>query len=402
MTSVEDAQRQVVAGAAQTPTEPVALSDALGRTVAADVIARLTQPPFAASSMDGYALSAASLAARQSWELVGEAAAGHAHHSAVAADQTVRIFTGAPVPTGADTVVPQEDVEPCHQGRIRLRSGVTVAPEQFVRPAGGDFQAGDAVVSAGQVLTSRDLTLLTAMGHGTLGVRRQPRVAILATGDELVPVGTAPGPAQIVSSIPIGLAALVRAAGGKPEVLGIARDNRDSLDPLIARGLTADVLVTIGGASVGAHDLVQDALKEAGVALDFWRIAMRPGKPLMAGRRGPCQVLGLPGNPVSAHVTAHLFLLPYIAVCLGCREVWPMERKGVLAHDVDPNGPRAHYARARIVGWDHQDRAVLDMSANQDSSLMSVLAKADTLAIRPPHASAALQGAPIRYISLRS
>ncbi len=380
--SVPEALARVLDGVEPMAVETVALLDARGRVLAAGLAAKLTQPPFDVSAMDGWAVRAADVAkAGARLRVVGEAAAGRGFLGAIGPGEAVRIFTGAPVPVGADTVVIQENA-----GRagdwVTVREG---APEDAnTRSRGGDFREGDTLLRAGRVLEARALTLAAAMGQADLPVRRKPRVAILATGDELVPPGTTPGPDQIVSSIPYGLAAMVEAAGGEARLLGIARDTRAELSAKLGEAKTADILVTIGGASVGDHDLVGAALGAEGLELSFWKIAMRPGKPLLFGRLGHQRVLGLPGNPVSALICARLFLVPLIRRLLGVAPEAESAETARLAHGIPANGPRAHYMRATLA--EHEGDRRVTVLPSQDSSLLSVLAEADCLVVRPPAA----------------
>ncbi len=391
MLSVAEALTHITAGVTPLEAETAPLGDALGRVLAADVVASLTQPPFRSSAMDGYAVRKAdirTLPARL--KLIGESAAGHPFGGEVGPGEAVRIFTGAPVPGGADLVVMQENVTPLgHYAEVRELSA-----EDFVRPEGFDFTAGQAVLAAGRRLTARDLMLAAQANAPLVAVRRQPVIAVLASGDELVEPGETPGAGQIVSSIPAGLAALIAQAGARPRFLGIARDTMASLTEKLGRAEGAEVVVTIGGASVGEHDLVRQALEEAGFAIAFHNVAMRPGKPLMFGARGPCRVLGLPGNPVSAMVTGLIFLKPLIAALLG--ETAPERRLAApLAEPIPANGPRQAYMRGRITA-----SGAVEAFASQDSSLITRLAAADCLIIRPPHASAAAAGESVPILPL--
>ncbi|MEW5962340.1 MAG: gephyrin-like molybdotransferase Glp [Pseudomonadota bacterium] len=390
MLTVAEALARILADVAPTGAEEVGLVEADGRVLACGHAARLTQPPFHASAMDGYAVRAADVAQLPArLRVVGEAAAGHPFAGSIAAGEAVRIFTGAPLPAGTDAIVIQENTAR-EDDAVTVREGA-VDPEH-VRPRGGDFSAGAELLRTGHVLTPRDLTLAAAMGHARLSVRRRPVVAILATGDELVEPGVAPGDGQIVSSNPYGLAAMACRFGAEPRLLGIAKDTRADLARCIAAAAGADVLVTVGGASVGDHDLVAPVLQEHGMALDFWKIAMRPGKPLMFGRLGVQRVIGVPGNPVSALICMRVFVVPLIARLLG-RAVGP-ERlgKAALARAISANGPRQHYMRATLVGGDAGGAPLVDPVPSQDSSLMSPLARADCLIVRAAGAPAAAAG----------
>jgi len=393
--SVDDALARLLAGVDGLPAENVPLTEAHGRVLAAPLVARLTQPPFDASAMDGYAVRAAdagSVGARL--KVIGESAAGRGFGGRIEVGEALRIFTGAPLPAGADAVVIQEDTR--REGDAVIISQASFAGEN-VRPMGNDIRAGAALFPAGRRLGARDLMLVASSGHGAVSVARRPTVAILATGDELVPPGETPGPDQIVSSIPVGLAGMVAAAGGEPRLMGIARDSLADLDAKIAAAGEADILVTIGGASVGDHDLVQKALTARGLSLAFWRIAMRPGKPLMYGRLGGQRVLGLPGNPVSAALCAQIFLLPLIRALQGGRAVRPTT-VGVLAEPLEANGPRQHYMRARIVEAGPPPRVAA--LPRQDSSLVGVLAEADCLIVVPPGAPAQAAGTQVTVLQL--
>jgi molybdopterin molybdotransferase len=377
--------------------EHVSLLEAAGRVLAAPLTARLTQPPFDASAMDGYAVCASDVATLPATlSVTGEAAAGRGFRQPLAPGQAVRIFTGAPLPAGADAVVIQENTR-------RDGDRVTVVDGQpdrdHVRPRGGDFAAGAALLQAGRKLAARDVTLAAAMGHATLPVRRRPDIAILATGDELVLPGTTPGRDQIVCSNPYGVAALLAGAGAAPRFLGIAADTRASLAEHLARAAKADVLITLGGASVGDHDLVGPVLRDAGMTLAFWKIAMRPGKPLMFGRLGRQAVLGLPGNPVSSLICTRIFALPLIHALLGLPRNTEVAREAVTSVPLAANGPRAHYMRG--TSRPGPDGALhVTPVRSQDSSLLSPLVDADVLIVRPIGAPALAAGARVPVLAL--
>ncbi len=395
--SVDEALRRILVAVAPTQLESVAIEAAHRRTLAEPLTALLTQPPFDASAMDGYAVRAADVAnLPATLAVIGEAGAGHPFAGSVAAGQAVRIFTGAPLPAGADAIVIQENT---------ARDGTKVTVQEgridtgHVRPRGFDFREGETLLSAGRRLGPREVALAAAMGHGTLHVRRRPRVAILSTGDELVPPGQRPGPGQIVSSNHLGVAALAEAAGAEAGLLGIARDTRESLDAYFAHAEDADIIVTIGGASVGDHDLVAPVLEARGMALSFWKIAMRPGKPLMFGRLGQARVLGLPGNPVSSLVCTRVFLVPLIRALLGmpADDAHAVQARAGVA--LEANGPRQHYMRATSApGSD--GLAVVTPVRSQDSSLLAPLAQADCLLVRPPQAPAVAAGALVPILPL--
>ena len=397
---VEEALARVLASAAAPlGSERAALEEAFGRVLAHDVVALRTQPPFINSAMDGYALRAADTASPPaSLRVIGEAAAGRAFDGEVGAGEAVRIFTGAPVPRGVDAVVIQEEAQ--REGdRIALSVPATVGDN--LRPAGLDFAEGELLLPAGRRLTPRDVALAAAANHVALPVRRSARVAILATGDELVAPGETLGPSQIVASNNFTVAGIVEACGGIPIDLGIARDDLGALDAAIHEALDAeaDVFVTLGGASVGDHDLVQKALIAAGMELGFWKIAMRPGKPLMHGRLGDLIVLGLPGNPTSSTICAILFLRPLIMALHGEPDPGADPTQAArLALDMNANGPRQDYARCALAR-DADGALIATPAQAQDSSLVKVMAGADGLIVRPPHVGPAKAGDPCRVIA---
>ena len=397
---VEEALARILAAASPLPAETVGLADAAGRTLADDLAARRDQPPVAVSSMDGWAVRAADVAAAPATlRKIGTSAAGHGFPGTLGAGEAVRIFTGAPLPAGADAVVMQEDAE-AEGDAVTLR--VAVPSGRYVRRAGIDFRAGDVLLRKGGRIDAHRLALIAAMNHASLAVARRPRVAILATGDELVAPGVEPGPDQIVASNHLGVAAGVAAAGGEPIDLGIARDDHRDLAAAIRRAqeAKADVLVTLGGASVGDLDLVQEALGRAGMDLGFWRIAMRPGKPLMFGRIGGMIALGLPGNPVSALVCARLFLRPLLRALQGDPAAGDdPTQPGLIGADMAANDQRQDYLRATLTR-NAEGAPVLTPLAVQDSSVLRVLAAADALIVRPPHAPAAKAGERCRYVPL--
>ncbi|MTI45713.1 molybdopterin molybdochelatase [Roseibium hamelinense] len=381
------------------PAETIALSKANGRVLAENIASTRTQPPFAVSAMDGYAIRHEDLAACPAQlTVIGEAPAGHGFQGKVGTGQAVRIFTGAPLPEGADTILIQENTTRASETVTALEQPAAGA---FVRPAGLDFKTGDVLLRAGRSLNYRDLALAASMNHAQLPVRRKPVVAILATGDELVPPGAEPGPDQIIASNHAGIAALVEDCGGTPLDLGISRDNPRELVSHVRRALEAkaDILVTLGGASVGDHDLVQDVLGKEGMDLSFWRIAMRPGKPLMAGRLGHTKVLGLPGNPVSSLVCGLLFLKPLLSKMLGRDDQEPQFGYAVLGAPLPENDRRQDYIRAGLnLGDDGQP--IASPFQKQDSSMLGLLAQSGALIVRPPHATAASAGDKVQIIRL--
>lgn len=379
----------------------VPLGEADGRVLAVDLAARLTQPPFDASAMDGYAVRAEDASTiGTELSVIGTASAGHAFEGIVGPGETVRIFTGAPLPQGADSVLIQEDAERIADDRIR--TAFAVVEGRHVRPRGQDFAEGEIVLKRGTVLDFAHLTVAAAMNHPTLGIYRRPRVAILATGDELVVPGGVPATAQIIASNTFGVAALVRSNGGEVLDLGIVKDNQADIAAAVARAQLekADVLVTLGGASVGDHDLVQSTLKGAGMELDFWRIAMRPGKPLMVGSLDGMHVLGLPGNPVASLVTSLLFLEPLLRKLAHLSER-NREVMGVTAEPIKANDQRQDYVRASVTR-DAAGNLVAKAFGKQDSSMMKIFSRSDGLIVRPPHAPELAAGAPCPILLIRS
>jgi molybdopterin molybdotransferase len=387
MISVDEARARILHMLPAPAAETVALSAGLGRVLAQPVRARLTQPPADVSAMDGYALRAADGVVGAKLTVIGAAPAGHPFAGEVEPGQAVRLFTGSVVPAGADSVLIQEDAAEAN-GAITV--GEACAPGRHIRRAGQDFAAGDELIAAGRRLTARDIGLAAAGNHPWLTVYRRPRIALLATGDEISLPGEPISPGGIVSSNAHALAAFVTACGGEPLILPIAADDLTALAAAIAATKGADMLVTTGGASVGAHDLVQEALAAAGMTLDFWKIAMRPGKPLMAGTLGAMPVLGLPGNPVSAFVCAWLFLAPAIARLAGQEEAAPAPVPARLATAMKANDVREDYVRATAArdtaGW------VVTPFPVQDSGMLRTLARADALIRRPPFDAARAAG----------
>jgi molybdopterin molybdotransferase len=384
--SVAEALDRVLAHAAPLPPEQVPLDSALGRVLAADLKALRTQPPADLSAMDGYAARAADLEnVPVQLRVIGEVAAGRPFTAAVGAGEAARIFTGGVMPAGADTVVVQEITERKADAVVVLKP---VSKGRHIRRQGLDFSRGDALFPAGHHLSARDLALLAGMNHPIVPVHRRPKVALFATGDELVPPGVEPGPGQIVYSNGFALTAVARQEGAAIVDLGLVRDE---LKPTVAavraaRDGAADILVTTGGASVGEYDLVHKAFAAEGMDLSFWKVAMRPGRPLMHGRLGGMQVLGLPGNPVSAYVCAFLFLVPLIRRLSGRIDLVMPTESALLGSDLPANDERADYLRATLRG--SAEGPVATPFAIQDSSMMAPLAKADCLIIREPYAPA--------------
>jgi len=391
MQSVEAARARILAALSATPPETVALAEAAGRVLARPVSARLTQPPAAVSAMDGYALRAADAALGARLLVVGEAPAGHPFAGQTGPGEAVRIFTGAFIPKGADSILLQEDAT-AEVGTVLVREAVTQG--RWVRHAGLDFATGETLLAAGRKLTARDIGLAAAANHPWLTVHRRPRIGILATGDEIALPGDPLPMGGIVSSNAHALAAMLRAAGAEAVILPIAPDDADAIATLAQGARGCDMLVTTGGASVGEHDLVQKALVPGGFALDFWKIAMRPGKPLIWGRLGETPMLGLPGNPVSALVCAVVFLLPAVAVMAGLPAAPTPSEAALAGADLAANDQREDYLRCTL------DGEVATPFSRQDSSMLKTLARADALLIRAPHAAALPAGSPVRIIRL--
>jgi molybdopterin molybdotransferase len=396
---VSDALAAVLAGAEPLPEQMVSLDEAYHRVLAHDVAARRTQPPQAMSAMDGYAVRAADAATIDSrLTVIGEVAAGRPFARAVGAGEAVRIFTGGVVPDGADAVVIQEDTV-ADSTSVTIKE--TAIAGRHIRPAGVDFREGDVLLRKGTLLTERDLALAAAMNHPQLAVCRRPRVAILATGDELVMPGITPGYGQIVYSNGYALHALARGEGAETIDLGVASDTLEATSAGIrrARESGADILITTGGASVGDHDLVQQALRDEGISMAFWKIAIRPGKPMMHGRLGAMRVIGLPGNPVSSYVCAFLFMVPLIRALSGRSVIHHRRERAVLGRDLGANDQREDYLRARLELRDDGTSVALPVS-HQDSSLLANLAAAQVLLVRPPFAPKAEAGSPCEVLRL--
>jgi molybdopterin molybdotransferase len=388
--AVAEALQHVLADARPLPAETVALDEALGRVLTDDVVALRTQPPAALSAMDGYAVRGSDVAlAPITLKVIGEVAAGHPFAGKVGPGEAARIFTGGVMPAGSDTVVIQEFT-------TREADSVTIQKEtaagRNVRAEGIDFARDENLLRKGRRLTDRDLMLAAAMNHPRLKVHKRPKVAVLGTGDELVPPGSTPHEGEIVFSNGFALAALARLNGAEVHELGIYRDRVEDIAAAVrhARQLNVDILVTTGGASVGEHDLVQRALAIEGLELSFWRVALRPGRPMMHGRLEGMQVLGVPGNPVSSYVCSFLFLVPLIRTLAGRKDIAHLPENARLGSDLPANDERADYLRAILQPG--PNGSLVTPLAAQDSSLMAPLAKADCLLIREPHAPAAPAG----------
>jgi molybdopterin molybdotransferase len=394
MISVDEAVQRIASAFTPLESETVGIDKAHGRVLATDAIAALDQPPFPVSSMDGYAVRASDVTAPANLRVIGAAPAGHPFAGTVGKGEAVRIFTGGVVPSGADCIVIQEDAEP-NNNTVLLK--VTAIGGRHIRVAGLDFKRGAVLASKGRRLTARDLSLLAAGDVAQVEVRRRPRIAVAATGDELSRPGEARKEGGIVASTGYSLAAMIEKWGGEPRDLGILPDTAEALAGLAAKAAGADLIVTIGGASVGDHDLVKSALAPHGFVLDFWRIALRPGKPLIFGKLGATPLLGLPGNPVSSLICAILFLKPAIAAMLGTDTRTPL-RTARISRDLAANDTRQDYIRARLEIRDGELWA--EPFKVQDSSMLSVFAAADALIVRAPLAVAAKAGEKIDILAL--
>lgn len=390
MISVAEALEKLFDLAKPLDSEEVPLLDAMGRVLASDVKARRTQPPFSASAMDGYAVRGCDVKVGATFTLIGESAAGHAFAGKVPEGHAVRIFTGAPMPEGTDHVVIQEDT---------VRDGDTITLteklefDSNVRPAGGDFHEGD-VLGAPRILGAADIALVAAMNIARVPVVRRPEVAIIATGDELVQPGETPAPDQIIASNNYGIAARLIQFGADVRLLPIAKDTESALRQTLLLAKGADLVITIGGASVGDYDLVGRVAEDMGLERAFYKIAMRPGKPLMAGRIDGATMIGLPGNPVSAMVCNEIFIIPYLRSVLGLGTSPVPRQIATLAEPIGANGPREHYMRGTL----KQGRVTV--ADNQDSSLLSVLAASNCLVVRAPRDPARAEGEEVEIITI--
>ena len=390
MISVADALARLFELVEPADAETVPLSEAAGRRLAEAVVARRAQPPFRTATMDGYAVAEGAGLVGARFKVIGEAPAGAAFSGRVAPGEAVRIFTGAPVPEGAGQVVIQEDVT---RDGDTITVGDGVDAKANIRPVGADFAVGDRI-GAPRRLRAADLALIAAMNVAEVRVVRRPVVAILATGDELVMPGETPGPDQIIASNAVALKALAEAEGAEVRVLPIARDRVESLEAAFAMAAGADLFLTIGGASVGDHDLVGQVAEAQGFGRAFYKVAMRPGKPLMAGKRDGTVMIGLPGNPVSSIVCGHVFVLPVLRAMQGDPPAPAPRRRAVLAAPLGPNGPREHYMRARL-GADG-----LRAFDSQDSALLTILSEANALIVRPPGDGPRDAGTEAEYVAI--
>ena len=398
--AVEEALATVLGSALAMPPEYVDLMAAFGRVTAEPLNALRTQPPFDASAMDGYAVRAQDLVTDTPLTVIGEASAGQGFAGSLAPHQAVRIFTGAPVPYGADTIVLQEHV-------TRAAGVITPTTDKdrlrHIRKAGLDFNKGDALIAKGLRLSPQTIALAAAMGHAEIPVARRPKVAILANGDELVAPGEPCGPDQIIASNQFALAGITQQAGGEALSLGIAPDDHEALSSAVQSAIRqqANILVTLGGASVGDHDLIRPVLEREGMTLGFWKIAMRPGKPLIFGSLGPMLVLGLPGNPVSSIICAKLFLVPLIERMLGLpAPQGDGTEPAILGTDLPENDMRQDYLRSTLMRDPHSEQWVASPFTQQDSSMLRLISHAQALIVRKPFALPARKGELCRILRL--
>ena len=391
MISFEQALSKLLFLAKKIDIEVVKIEEACGRVLREETISSRDQPPFDASSMDGYALKKSDKLPRKKLLVIGKVAAGASFEGSVVEGQAVRIFTGAPMPTGTNSVLIQEDA-------VEVENVITIQDKveenDFIRKKGCDYKAGKTLLQKGVILKSFDIALLASMNFPLLTVTRRPIVSIISTGDELIFPGNSPKPNQIVASNTYGLKALINKWGAIGHILPIARDNKTSLEKALDLAVPADLVITIGGASVGEHDYVNEVFNTINVKHSFYKVAMRPGKPILAGKNKNTIFMGLPGNPVSALVCAHLFLKPLIGKMLGTVELNNIEKKAYLANDLAENTGRKHFMRAFL------KNDILEIPSDQDSSLLSVLQKSNALAIRQPNEKAAKKGDQISYLEL--
>ncbi|WP_224814562.1 gephyrin-like molybdotransferase Glp [Hasllibacter sp. MH4015] len=394
MISVEEALAECLGLATPLGSETVLLAEAGGRVLVKPVVASRDQPPFSASAMDGYAVRDVEAIPGRRLKVVGEAPAGRHWPGTIGPGEALRIFTGAPLPDGTDRVVIQEDVE---RDGDRITLGRNLSSGHNVRPSGADFVVGDTL-AAPRRLSPADVALAASMNAPRLSVGKRPDVALIATGDELVTPGEDPAPDQIIASNTYGLKARIEAEGAKARLLPIARDNRDSLKQVFDLAKDADIIVTVGGASVGDHDLVGDVAADLGLDRAFYKVAMRPGKPLMAGRLGKSALLGLPGNPVSAMVCGELFLIPMLHAMMGLPGRARPRLRAELSVDLPANGPREHYMRAEVTPGDGLPQ--IAPYSVQDSSLLTILSSATALMVRPIDDPRRRAGEIVEYIPL--
>ena len=391
MISFEQALSKILYLADKIDFEEVKLEESYSRVLAHDAISSRDQPPFDASAMDGYALNKIDKLPSKKLLVIGKVAAGNSFDGTVGKGQAVRVFTGAPMPKGTNSVLIQEDTKEI-ENFITINQ--IVEKKDFVRKKGCDYKSGEILLQKGKILTSFDIALLASMNFPLLKVTKQPRVSIISTGDELVFPGNLPDSNQIVASNTYGLKALLTKWGATSHILPIARDNISSLEKAIDLAIPADLVITIGGASVGDHDYVNKVFNKINVKHSFYKVAMRPGKPILAGKNNNTIFVGLPGNPVSALVCAQLLLKPLIGKMLGTSELNNIEKKASLQNDLPKNGGRKHFMRAFF------NNGYLEVSQKQDSSLLNVLQKANALVIRKPNEPPAKKGDLISYLDL--
>jgi len=398
MLSVKEAQENILNNISIMPAEQIPLTEAVGRVLAEDLAARRTQPPMDVSAMDGYAVKHLDIQSAPSLlKVVGEAPAGGHYDKPVQSGEAVRIFTGGPVPEGADCIIIQENTE---RDGDQVKVLQSEPKGRFIRPAGLDFSTGEILLQKGRLLTARDVALAAAMNRPWIMVHKKPKIAILATGNEVVMPGDSIGPNQVVSSNSLGLAAAIKTLGGEPVLLGVAKDTPESLQNMAAGASSADMLITTGGASVGDHDLIRSVLGENGLDINFYKIAMRPGKPLIFGHLNETPMLGLPGNPVSTLVCSIMFMAPAIAKMLGLpADIFHSKKIVTLGCDLQENDQREDYLRA-IIENDDTGKIIATPYSKQDSAMLAKLAKAQALVIRPPFAKAAQSGDKIEIIEL--
>ena len=394
MITVNEAMNKILDLFEPLSIENIHLRNAANRVLAVDAVANRSQPPFASSAMDGYAVRNIDVKTGRTLRVIGESVAGDAFDGIVKSGEAVRIFTGAPVPVGADRILIQED---CNRDGAAIEVRDFIDSNRYIRPAGGDFKTDD-VISAPRLLSAGDIALLASMNCEILQVYRKPSVALIATGDELVMPGENPGPCQIISSNNFGLKALIEANGGQARILPIASDEMGSLKAALELASQADVIVTLGGASVGERDLVRAVATEAGLDQAFYKVAMRPGKPLIAGKLNGKAMIGLPGNPVSSMVCGTVFLIPALRVMLGLGKAQMPREVAALGRDIDGNGTRSHYLRARLTLSDGS--LTCTPQRHQDSSLLSILANSDALLVRDPNDPPRKKGEFVEFIRL--
>lgn len=399
MLSVKAAQNNILDELSPLAAEQIPLTEAIGRVLAEDLQARRTQPPSDVSAMDGYAVKHEDVQQTPvSLSLVGEAPAGGSYDKIVKAGEAVRIFTGGPVPSGADCIIMQENTERSNDQEVSVTEGAAIG--RFIRAAGMDFSEGETLLTKGRLLTARDVALAAAMNRPWIMVHKKPKVAILATGDEVVMPGDPVGPNQVVSSNSLGLAAAIKTLGGEPILLGVAKDTPESLRNMVRGAESADLLITTGGASVGEHDLIRSVLGENGLDISFYKIAMRPGKPLIFGQMNGTPMLGLPGNPVSTLVCSIIFVAPAIARLNGLSaDSYHKKTKAILGCDLPDNDQREDYLRA-IIEMNDSGQMIATPYSKQDSAMLAKLATAQALVIRAPFANAAKKGDLVEILHL--